>query len=587
MKRSGSDQDDEYMSKRSPVPLTIDILNNLPMLNGTSKQEIEVCAIISYAIYGPDYASFEAGHLFKLPDGLPLPDFVDVAKKILYQFDSYFFHNDRIEQDIRVSERHIRAGFSVVRLRDNLPSLPNFPGLTCIAVDAKDPTWTAVYKAFNVPQTPINKAMIADLVNRRLYALTHIPDARKLGLQWLQEQLCMPLLLKHFRLPLECAVFFNRIKQLFSSTTLEMRQLIATTCQLDDSHIDELQYWLFKLDKDKFVSFMCDGIAARLTDEAFKAELHYWFDKLDKKQFVTFMCNGIAARLTDEAFKAELHYWFDKLDKKQFVTFMCNGIAARLTNEAFKAELHYWFDKLGKDKFVSFMCDCIAARLIDEAFKAELHYWFGKLDKDKFVSFMCDGIAARLADEAFKVELHYWFGKLDKDKFVSFMCNGIAARLIDEAFKSELKYWFDKLGKDKFVTFMCNSIAARLTDEAFKAELKYWFDKLGKDKFVSFMCNSIAARLTHPAFRDTVELFLKYLTIDRCIALFSVGSFISRLLPLGNRQKTSVAFYDSIIQWIQRSSNPNEISTKINRIVRKYGAKRLDDIRTNDDIDRI
>ena len=292
--------------------------------------------------------------------------------------------------------------------------------------------------------------------------------------------------------------------------------------------VDSIISWVELLGKDKFVTFICDGIAARLGDAAFDALLRNWLELLGQDKFVTFICDGIAARLGNAAFEAQLRNWLELLGKDKFVTFICNSIAARLTDDAFDARLRRWLELLGKDKFVTFICGGIAARLTDDAFDARLRNWLELLGKDKFVTFISDGIAAHLGDAAFDAQLRNWLELFGKDKFVTFICDGIAAHLGDAAFDAQLRNWLELLGKDKFVTFICNSIAARLTDDAFDVRMRIWLELLGKDKFVTFINDGIAARLTNDAFDARLRSWLELLGKDKFVTFIS-GSVAKRL----------------------------------------------------------
>ena len=89
---------------------------------------------------------------------------------------------------------------------------------------------------------------------------------------------------------------------------------------------------------------------------AYDNVLMVWFNRLGPDGFVTFMCDGVAARLVDPAFDERLWMeWFHRLGPDGFVTFMCDGVAARLVDPAFDARLMVWFHILGPDGFVTFI----------------------------------------------------------------------------------------------------------------------------------------------------------------------------------------------------------------------------------------
>jgi hypothetical protein len=58
--------------------------------------------------------------------------------------------------------------------------------------------------------------------------------------------------------------------------------------------------------------------------------------------FVTFMCNGVAARLGDSTFTDLLEEWRGVLGNAGFVTFMCDSVAARLGDSTFTDLLEEW-----------------------------------------------------------------------------------------------------------------------------------------------------------------------------------------------------------------------------------------------------
>ncbi|KAG5186603.1 hypothetical protein JKP88DRAFT_254477 [Tribonema minus] len=292
-----------------------------------------------------------------------------------------------------------------------------------------------------------------------------------------------------------------------------------------------LDVWFERLGAARFVTFMCNGIAARLLNPLFAARLEIWFERLGAARFVTFMCDSIAPRLLDPLFAARLEIWFERLGAAaRFVTFMCDSIAARLLDPLFAACLDIWIERLGAARFVTFMCGGVAARLLDPLFSACLDVWFERLGAARFVTFMCGGVAARLLDPLFAASLDIWFERLGAARFVTFMCNGIAARLLDPLFAASLEIWFERLGAAaRFVTFMCDSIAARLLDPLFAASLDIWFERLGAARFVTFMCNGIAARLLDPLFTASLDIWFERLGAARFVT-FMCGGIAARLL---------------------------------------------------------
>ena len=132
-------------SARLPLPKIRRPKSDVIPLHACSKEEIKICAILSRGLIGDDYDEFRAGHACKLLNGLQQPDFV--YGKYIFQYDSHYFHDGdpAVERDMRVNQRHIQAGYSVIRLRDRLPPLPTCDGLTCVAMNAADRHLTSVY----------------------------------------------------------------------------------------------------------------------------------------------------------------------------------------------------------------------------------------------------------------------------------------------------------------------------------------------------------------------------------------------------------------------------------------------------------
>jgi len=146
-------------------------------LHACSKEEIKICAILSRGLIGDDYDEFRAGHACKLLNGLPQPDFV--YGKYIFQYDSHYFHDGdpAVERDMRVNQRHIQAGYSVIRLRDRLPPLPTCDGLTCVAMNAADRHLTSVYAWARLAPTPDNVRKVDDWAARRLGELVDVTSS--------------------------------------------------------------------------------------------------------------------------------------------------------------------------------------------------------------------------------------------------------------------------------------------------------------------------------------------------------------------------------------------------------------------------
>jgi hypothetical protein len=83
---------------------------------------------------------------------------------------------------------------------------------------------------------------------------------------------------------------------------------------------------------------------------------------LGTDKFVTWMCNGVASKLLNDDFNARMLEWRNLLGSDNFVKWMCDGVASKLLDGAFNARMLEWRQLLGTDKFVSWMCDGVAAR---------------------------------------------------------------------------------------------------------------------------------------------------------------------------------------------------------------------------------
>jgi hypothetical protein len=101
---------------------------------------------------------------------------------------------------------------------------------------------------------------------------------------------------------------------------------------------------------------------------AFTDSLNTWLGVLGNAGFVTFMCNGVAARLHDPAFADSLNTWLGVLGPKKFASFVRGSCACRLTIPAFTDSLSRWLRLLGPDKFVAIISRGLAARwtILDE-----------------------------------------------------------------------------------------------------------------------------------------------------------------------------------------------------------------------------
>ena len=111
----------------------------------------------------------------------------------------------------------------------------------------------------------------------------------------------------HLRfLPLEDDNVKQSMENLLNTFSKEIVGIILRTStlykRLGDDLLQRLKFWFNELQAERFVTFMCNGVAARLGDVLFDEKLREWHDKLQAERFVTFMCDSVAARLGDVLF---------------------------------------------------------------------------------------------------------------------------------------------------------------------------------------------------------------------------------------------------------------------------------------------
>jgi hypothetical protein len=82
---------------------------------------------------------------------------------------------------------------------------------------------------------------------------------------------------------------------------------------------------LGELGEERFVTFMCDGVAKRLLNNDFHTRMTWWLGDLGVERFVTFMGNGVAMRLLSRQFNTFLNVCRRKLHIKKFVSLIGNG----------------------------------------------------------------------------------------------------------------------------------------------------------------------------------------------------------------------------------------------------------------------
>ncbi len=81
---------------------------------------------------------------------------------------------------------------------------------------------------------------------------------------------------------------------------------------------------------------MCNGVAARISTDAFETAAARWHAVLGSK-FTTFMCNSVASRIGTDAFETAAERWHAVLGSHNFSrTFAISGFANRITTPAFE-----------------------------------------------------------------------------------------------------------------------------------------------------------------------------------------------------------------------------------------------------------
>jgi hypothetical protein len=199
------------------------------------------------------------------------------------------------------------------------------------------------------------------------------------------------------------------------------------------------------------------------------------YDRLGADRFVTFMCDGVASALTgvnSTAFQQLLMAWYDRLGPKRFTTFMCNSVASALNGEhaaTFQERLMVWFTRLGADRFTTFMCGGVASALVGEhaeTFQERLIAWFTRLGDKRFTTFMCDSVASGLAGEhatLFNERALFLLQLMGPVDFVNVVNGGVAARVLESQFYEDLKTVYSELTiveRGTFCKFFVHQIAA-------------------------------------------------------------------------------------------------------------------------------
>ena len=152
-----------------------------------------------------------------------------------------------------------------------------------------------------------------------------------------------------------------------------------------------------------------------------------WHTKLGDK-FVTFICDGVAAAYKEVAFQKFCELWHTKLGDK-FVTFMSGSVAAAYNEVDFQKFCELWHTKLG-DKFVTFMSGSVAAAYDEVKFQEFCELWYGRL-KDKFVTFMCNSVAAAYDNINFNNRINDLYNTLSIEHFLR-LDNSFIAHLKSE-----------------------------------------------------------------------------------------------------------------------------------------------------------
>ncbi|KAG5186347.1 hypothetical protein JKP88DRAFT_240949 [Tribonema minus] len=119
---------------------------------------------------------------------------------------------------------------------------------------------------------------------------------------------------------------------------------------LDDAFMARLETWYERLGKDDFVTFMSGSTAKAIEDDAVNQRILEWHELLGE-YLCTFMCNGVASRLTDPRFLAVAARWIDRLGREHFCKiFGRNSFVVRVVEQpAFEAKVLGHFIRLSSN----------------------------------------------------------------------------------------------------------------------------------------------------------------------------------------------------------------------------------------------
>ncbi len=176
--------------------------------------------------------------------------------------------------------------------------------------------------------------------------------------------------------------------------------------------------WHTKLG-DKFVTFMCDGVAAAYNEVEFQKFCELWHGRL-KDKFVTFMSGSVAASYDKVGFQQFCELWHGRLGDK-FVTFMSNSVAAAYDEVEFQKFCELWHDRL-KDKFVTFMNGSVAAAYNNTNFNIRINDLYNTLSIEHFLRLEGSFIAhLKSKDDSFVVSFKALYKKQNVKERVNMM----------------------------------------------------------------------------------------------------------------------------------------------------------------------
>jgi hypothetical protein len=128
----------------------------------------------------------------------------------------------------------------------------------------------------------------------------------------------------------------------------------------------------------------------------YATNLIHWYTVLGEAKFVSFMCDSVAARLGDPDFTDILEKWRSILGDTKFVTFLSDSVTARLGDQDFTDILEKWRSILGDSRFATIIGNSVAARLGDPNFTNFLDTWFKVIDTQAFITlFSRNGVSVR------------------------------------------------------------------------------------------------------------------------------------------------------------------------------------------------